>query len=265
MPAVDLLTLRARAAALVNLFDQPEPFLKSLRQLLEATSDASYRQSIVVHAHMPLKGYGTPLPVLRAVASALKRSALASPPQALRLAGLLWSAGTREERRLAAELVGLVAASDPEGALRMIEAWLPDLDSLETADMLAAAAARPLMLADPRARLLDARRWVNAEARWVRRFGAAALGELARAQEFQDVDAVLAALRGAMTESKAEVRRAVAANLRDLTPKSAGDVARFLREWAQVTDKNTRWMVKHGMTRLDPQAQSELTALMRRR
>lgn len=261
MPAIDLPVVRARAAAIAALFPQVPAVLSAAHAMLGDYADLTHRPSrTVAAADHALR---TPPPVVRALASALRRPVQDVPLVGLELVKGLWAAGSREERRLAAELLAGLTPELPAEAYALMETWLPELDCAETADAAAELALGPLLLAEPSRRLPAIRGWVMHSRKWTRRFGLTALGVLAKDKQWDDVPAALELLRAVMTEADVEVRPAVAAVLTDLTPKSPLEVERFLREQALRPNNNTQWIIRSAMLRLPAAAQADLVKVMR--
>lgn len=263
MPPIDPAVLRARAAALAGQLADPAAAATSVRRLLEYYADRTHRPSPRVAGSAVANEYKTPAPVVRAVVSALRGPAQGDPPAGLALAASLWLDGSREARRIAAELLGLVVLALPAEALALIERWAPQVESAETADALAELGLGPLMRAEPARCLEHARRWVTHPARWVRRFGLATLMPLVKDRQWDNVPGALAVLRLAMTDTDAEVRKAAAAVLTGLGPKSPTEVTLFLREQAVRSNNNTHWIIRNALGGIDPADQAEIIRLMR--
>ena len=65
-----------------------------------------------------------------------------------------------------------------------------------------------------------------------------------------------------MREEDKEVKKAIGWALREITKKDGKAVYEFLKKWVESGDKNTRWIIKEGMKKLDKKYQNELKALM---
>ena len=263
MPAIDVAQVRFEAAELAPQYADPEAFAAATREFFETHSAPILRQSSIVSISAPLKAYGTPLPILRLLLGALRKPATADLQRTILAVKHLWADPIREQRHLAVELLGVVTAAAPDQAAALMRLWLINLDDLELIDLLADRVAAPWLLANLRERLAEARQWVNSPHKYQRRFGVAALGALAKERNFEDVASALAALNTVMRESDLEVRKSVAHVLRDLSAHGPGEVARFLIEWADTIDKNTHWIVRHAVDKLDADARDRVLAILR--
>jgi 3-methyladenine DNA glycosylase AlkD len=251
---IDPVVLRARATEVAARLVNPAACAGAVRRLLEDYTDHTHRLS----PHLAERRLGanvrTPAPVTRALLSALRRPALASPAYAHALAKALWADGTRQERLLAAEVLGLVAARLPEDALALVEAWTLELDSAETVDAIVKHALSPLLPGAYTQFLQRARGWSRQPQKWVRRLGVAVLGALAQDRNWDDVLSALDLLRPLMGESDPNVRAAVIAVLKELAGRNSLEAARFLLEFARRADHNTH-MILRGTLRALPEAE----------
>jgi hypothetical protein len=263
MPPIDPAVLRARTAALPGKFPDAAAVATRVRRLLDEYADRTHRPSPVVVTSAVANEYKAPAPVVRAIVNALRAPLKADPAAALPTLAAIWAGGSREERRIAAELLGQVALADPPATLGLIEAWAPEIESSETADVLAELGLGPLMLAEPARYLEQARRWVTSPLRWVRRFGLAALMPLVKERQWDNVPGALAVLRPVMGEADGEVRRQAALVLERLGPKSPAEVSRFLREQAVRANANAQWIIRNALGGLDGDAQAEIIHLLR--
>ena len=263
MPAIDLARLRPRIAALAEGFDDPAATAVGVRRLLDDYADRTHRPSPRVASRSLGYSFKVPAPVLRAIVTALRGPAQANPAVALAAADRLWQGGSREERRVAAELLGQVALQQPAEALSLIEAWVPRIESAETADALAEHGLAPLMLSDPTRYLAEARRWVSFPLKWVRRFGLAALAPLVKDKQWDNVPGALSVVRLTMTDLDGDVRRAAVTVLTGLAPKSPSEIGQFLREQAARTNTNTGSIVRAAMAALDHDEQTAIVRALR--
>ena len=264
MPPIDPVVLRARAQTLAGQLANPAAAAAGVRSLLSDYADRTHRASPRVATSQVENTYKTAPPVLRAVVTALREPARANPPATLILVEALWAGGSREERRLAAELLGAVAAVAPAEARALVEAWAVQIESGETADALAEHALGGAARANPAAHLVYAQRWIAHPNRWARRFAVALLWPLVKDKHWDNVPGALRVLWPAMKEADGEVRRAVADVLAHLAPKSPAEISRFLLEQAtRSNNNNTHWIVRNAMTTLGPEEQAAIIRALR--
>ena len=263
MPPIDLARLRARTSTLAERFDDPAATASAVRHLLDDYSDRTHRPSPRVASRSLGYSFKVAAPVLRAMMAALRGPAEANPPAALAAADQLWQNGSREERRIAAELLGQVASQHPAQALALIEDWMLRIESAETADALAEHGLAPLMRSDSARYLAEAQRWVTFPHKWVRRFALAALMALVKDKQWDNVPGALAVVRLAMADPDGDVRREAVAVLEGLAPKSPAEIGQFLREQAARTNSNTGAIVRAAMGALAPEEQIAIVRALR--
>jgi hypothetical protein len=201
--------------------------------------------------------------VLRALVAALRAPAAANPQAALAAAQALWAAGSREERKLAAELLGQAAPRAPAEVLALAQGWLMHLDSGETADALAEQGLGSLIRADPATYLALARQWATFPLRLVRRFGLATVAALARDPLWDNVPAALYVVEQVMLDPDGEVRKNTAQLLQTLAAKSPAEVTHFLLRQAARPSGHTHWIVRHALPALPAEAQAEVLKVLR--
>jgi hypothetical protein len=263
MPPIDPAALRARTTLLAAQFAEPAAAALTVRRLLDDYADRTHRLSPRMVTSSGGFAFKTAPPVVRAIAVALRTPALADPLAALRLADALWAGGSREERRLAAEVLGAVAPVTVTDALELVEHWALSLESGETADALADLGLGPLFRTNPNRFLEVARHWVASPARWVRRLALAAILPLLKERQWDNVPGALAVVRPAMHDSDAEVRRAAASVLEALGARSPREVARFLREHAVRATASAHWIIRNSLSGLGADDQAEIIKLLR--
>jgi len=262
MPAIDPAALRARTAVLTERVYDPPALAAGVRGLLDDYADRTHRASPKLTGSAPSNSFKTPAPVVRAIVSALRGFAKTSPHAALDMVKAIWAGGSREERRIASELLGRAAPLVPDKTLALVESLLPSLESGETTDALAEHGFGPLMLANPAMHLPNARRWAQSPHKWTRRFGLSALKPLLRDKKWDNVPGALDVVRGVMADPEPEVRAAVSSVLRDLIPKSPVEAGRFLREHAERGDHNTHFIIRTALASLTPTTQTEIARIM---
>lgn len=262
---IDPSQLRLQAAEVaVRLAVNPVECAAAVHRVLDDYADRSHRYSPkLAERTAPIPTFKTPPPVVRAILTALRKPAQQAPAEALETAKHLWAKGSREERRIAVELLGLVALRLPTEALALIEGWVPELESATTADEVAELALSPLLPSDPPGHLYRARQWLKQPNKWARYFGVMVIAALAKVRQWDDVPSALDILRGLMTESDPSVRQAVITALNGLAPRDLNTMTRFLREHARRSNHHTHTILRATLKALPTAEQAELVKMMR--
>lgn len=262
MPPIDPAVLRERVNAIAGKFPDAAEVAAKTRALLDDYADRSYRASPRLSSTVLDNTYRAPAPVVRALAMALRSPMQNQAPAALPVIHAIWQGGSREERRLAAELLGHIILAVPGEALGLIELWLPTVESTETADALAELGLGPLLRASPR-QVAHLKRWIGHTRKWARRFTVAALMPLVKEPGWDNIPAALEIIRPVMADADAEVRHITVEVLRGLAAKSPREIAYFLREQATRPNHHSHWVVRSAMLALPTQDQTAITRALR--
>ncbi|HRE28645.1 MAG TPA: DNA alkylation repair protein [Anaerolineales bacterium] len=260
---IDVPALRARAKAVAARLDDPRACAAEIRKLFRDLADHSRRLN-----QRPVGGrldeqLRTPAPVIHEMGVALRVPVQRNPAAAAELANALWAAGSREERRLASDILGILASGSPDEVLQQLEALLPRCDGAEIVDALVLGAFKPLLLREPGQALVVARRWTLQRNKWLRRAAALSVYTLAQDARWDDLPGMFEILRKLATDSDPTVRPAVVDALRAMTAARPLDVRPFLHEQAVRNDHNSRFLVRTVMKLLPTDWQSDLVRDLR--
>ena len=130
MPAVDLFRLRLQVAQLIELFSQPEGFLRQFHDLLGLYNQWTLREGMQTTPKTLMRSYNAPLQVIRQIELGIKPVILSEPHVALNLADLLWQDNFLESREMAAYILGQIPIMHIEDVKSRILDWAnPNLDS----------------------------------------------------------------------------------------------------------------------------------------
>ena len=260
---IDVPVLRARASAIADKLSDPATCAAEIRKLFRNQADHSRRPNQRAVGGRLDETLRTPTPVIHEMAVALRVPVQKHPEEAGTLARALWAAGSREERRLAADVLGFLAVSQPDEALTQLEELLPRCDSAEIVDALVVGAFKPLLLREPGQALAVARRWTLQRNKWLRRAAALAVYTLAQESRWDDLPGMFEILRKLASESDPTVRPAVVDALRTLTAERPLDARPFLHEQAVRNDHNSRFLVRSVMKLLPEAWQNDLVRDLR--
>jgi hypothetical protein len=263
MPAIDVAQIRIEATQLLNFYNEPEAFAKEAREFFQAHSDPLFRRSPTVTVHAPLNSYGAPPMVMRTLIGGLRKVATSYPQYTLPVVQRLWADTVREQRLLAIELLGLIVNSSANEAETLMNRWIIELDDLELAEALAIHVGGAWILGDARVRLDRVREWVNSPQKHQRQFGVMSLLPLAKLRNFGDVALALSTLTGVMREDDTEIRKSVARVIREMSVRGPAETTRFLSTWADTIDKNTDWIIRHSVEKLDVETKEAVIGVLR--
>lgn len=228
MPAIDRARLALQTARVADAAGDPEALRRRFRDLMEFYADRTRRL-------MPdSDGYGAPLPVLKAQASALAERATTSDQAAL-LADVLWSMEFREARLVAAKLI---RGQPPDDILYRILAWAGT-----TRDPLIMAELAGPSLGEARRRapatflqtMMDGCRAATSSQR---SFALRALADAAADRSFQALPDVLEVLSRGVEAPVGDEARSLTLLVVALARRTPGETARVLRD---ALDRRQPW------------------------
>lgn len=104
--------VQGKAKELLEKVTEPEEFAGGLQALLRLASDEQRQSSYRRIVPQMGENYGTPIPVLRIIASELGKFGQRNPDQIFPILGLLWNNGSFEERTIVAKSLERVGKGD---------------------------------------------------------------------------------------------------------------------------------------------------------
>lgn len=240
----------------------PEQFLSRLETLLERYSDEEYQEHKKSSSSGDEKFYGVSVPVLRKISEKILEYCHSNGGNKEYILQMLWKNNSREERRIAAEIVSCLWEQDEELALKIVMEFIPDLSGWEICDALACTGMKPYTLEHPDVVLRLVNSWIKSPNQWVRRFGIIALLPLAQNGKTEDLDFFLVILKKAMKDEEDSVQKAVSWLLREITYKDPHRVGKFLEVFARDCEPSTRKIIKEGSKKIDPKDRENLLEIL---
>ena len=175
----------------------------------------------------------------------------------------LWKKGERDERLIVIGALGKIAKKDYDGVKKTMLKMLEDISDWESCDQMALRVVTTLALQNSNEIFSMMEEWIKSDNKWLRRLAVATIPPYIRASK-NESQICLAFISRAMDEKDREVKKAIAWALREISKKDMHKVFEFLKSRASSNNKNTRWIVKEGMRKLDKHLQDELKSIMER-
>ena len=100
--------------------------------------------------------------------------------------------------------------------------------------------------------------WVEDKDSNIRRAASEGLRTVAR----RNPEKILPVIEKLKTDDSLYVRKSVAALLRAISKKNPQFVIDLCRKWAKLKNKNTNWIIKHGIKKMAWEQQEELLSLL---
>lgn len=172
----------------------------------------------------------------------------------------LWKNGKRDERLIVISALGKISKKDYENTKQFVLNILDDISDWEICDQLALRVIVNLAVQNQK-EIFSMMEWIKFENKWVRRLAVATIPPYIRAKRTES-KLCLEFLNNVMQEKDKDVKKAIGWALREITKKDEKAVFEFLKKWAEVDDKNTRWIIKEGMKKLPEKEQEKLKSLI---
>ena len=239
-----------------------QEFLQKVNEFLKDNSDEEYLENIKAIGTGDEKYYGVSVPVLRKMIDNARDFCKNHPDEGEELLLSLWRQNSREERRIAAELISCIWDRDRDLALKMVMEFIPDLSGWELCDSLACISLKPLTLEHPDVVLKLVNNWVRSPNPWIRRFGIVSLIPLAQNKKTDDLDFFLVILKKVMKDDDEMVQKGVCWLLREITYKDPHRVGKFLEVFARVDDPATKKIIKEGSKKLEDETRYSLLDML---
>jgi len=248
---------KREVSSLLELSGKPKDFVERLENILKSNSRKD-KDGIKKFIPGVGKTFNTPVPVLKTLGTGIGKAGEKEPKKYLNLLKRIWKSGYREGKVLSAFALERIGKKEPEASLKLVESFIPGIKNWEVCDQLATKGLRPLAVSNPGKILKLGVKCAKSRNKWTRRFGAVSLvpfvhgGNSEITQNFFDV------LEPLMEDSESDVKKAVSWALRELTRKNPELVFRFLLKWTKKEDRNTLWIIKNGMKKLEKSKQDKI-------
>ena len=225
MPAIDPRRLKREAVAVAQASRDPAELASRCVSLLDTHAERTRRPPESARVEDSVRGFGTPLSVVRTLASAIDREI--GDDEAARWAAVeaLWNADYRETQHIAAELIG--SAADRSAADR-VEALLAEEANRLSVETLVRQGTRGWRAVAPQEYLDRARAWLRSGDDRLVRAGLSALGTAVDEVPGHELHLVLSALSGHADQLHGASYRVYRDLLADLADRSAPECAQFL-------------------------------------
>ncbi len=259
MPAIDLARLRKQVSHLADRFDDPESFMRALRDVLDEYTNHTLRTAERTIPGSALPTYRTPQPVLKHLQRELTRLAQDKPLSALALADRLWQEGWLETSLLAAMLLGDVSPRE-ERLLPRLTAWTQHVRDPNVRAVLLDIGLQRLRREMPERFLALIAEWLHPERPRLWANGIQALLPLLQEGGFDHLPKVFEMLRSVIQAAPTAIQGDLVDLLQALYRLSAVETVHFLRQTIQSSPHS---MTVVTLRRIAPALPSELVAQLR--
>jgi hypothetical protein len=263
MPAIQPARLRQQAAMLVEHFDQPAAFVRSLHHLLEYYADRAHRPGQAGKPAALLSAYNVPSPVIRQVLLELTTWASETPAAALALCDALWAQPYIEFRQIAAGLLSRLDPPPVDGVLQRAQTWLvPNLE-LRQVDLVMEQGLVGLRQAAPE-RVLDlAVSWLQEDSPASQRLAFRLLLAWSKEPQVNNLPAFFRLIQPHCRKVSASLRPDLVELLEALARRSPHETVYFLIQNLQAADNpDTAWLSRQILRELPEDARQSMRAAL---
>jgi 3-methyladenine DNA glycosylase AlkD len=173
----------------------------------------------------------------------------------------MWKEGKRDERLIVISALDKVSKKDYENSKQFVLNVLEDISDWKICDQLALRVIVNLAVQNQKETFSLMHEWIKSKNKWIRRLAVTTIPPYIRAEKTES-KVCLELLDEAMKEEDKDVKKAIGWALREVTKKNPKSVFEFLKNWAKVDDKNTKWIIKEGMKKLVRKEQEKLESLL---
>jgi hypothetical protein len=262
VPAIQPALLRQQAALLVEHFDDPPAYIRSLRYLLDFYADRARRPG---QSGMPapiIAAYKVRPPVLRMILLELEPPAVEYPEKGLALCDALWAEPNLEFRLLAAMLLGQIPTDPPERIIDRLKTWLvPDLE-FHLIEALMDHALERLRQEHPQSMIRLIEEWLESTKPLYQQLGLRALLPLVAKPQFENLPVFFRLLQPLACNVPLGLKPDLLDLLASLAHRSPLETAYFLRQTLVFPEaKDTAWLIRQLLAEFPPEQQQMLRDL----
>ncbi len=264
MPAVQIEHLARQVEDLELSFEQPDLFMRRLREIMDAYADHTFRSGTTIKIRPVLSTYQIPPPIMRHLIQRLSTTAQKVGRPTVAICDALWQEPVYEYRMLASHLISQIPGAFSSVILERVFQWAPqckDTDILTTLFNVSLAGVRKN---DVSAYLEFIGRWSNSSDVDLQRLACIGLMPLIEDDHFENFPAIFALLSPLARTLPQEISTEVSDVVKILARRSPSETVYFLRQ-VMLTSANKRpeVLIRFVLPELPPYQQANLRTIMR--
>jgi 3-methyladenine DNA glycosylase AlkD len=254
--------IRNRVQQMLGVYDAANPTLcaAQLREFWLTFDPNQGIQLVKAEQRAQYEATGTPVPVLKEIATQIVKATGKDVAYFLPFAQVLWDQYGREGRIVSLIIFGALELADPQRIVPLLKTMCRQCVSWEDADRLAMDALEPIVRKDPTTWFGELETWLTDESPWNRR---AAITVIARLPMKQPafVGRCIAACEILLNDAELDVKRAVSFALRICAKTAPVQVMTFLRDHIPPPDPAATWVLCDVIKSLDKKLLTQFAAL----
>ncbi|MCX8062033.1 MAG: DNA alkylation repair protein [Anaerolineales bacterium] len=229
MPVIDPLRLQKQVEHCFYNYEEPEVFLKKIKELLENYSDHAYRAGELASLPSSLKSYHVPQPLLRTLKKEFATLSGSHPIHALKIAEQLWSQPIQECKDLAISVLKHLPLEMRKETFQISEQWVTSCIHPELIVSIAQQGLETIRLQDPISLINQAQKWIIDDRHDIRKFGFFVLEQLSLSISFSDLPLLFKVITPYLHRCPPQIYQEVVSICHHLIEKSPKEMAYLMR------------------------------------
>jgi hypothetical protein len=259
MPAIQPARLRQQAGVLVEQFDDPPAFIRSLHALFEFYADRARRPGQAGTPVPLIQAYKVRPQVLRMLLLEMQPLANQNADKTLAICDALWQETYLEFRLLATMLLGQLSPNPVEPVLARVQSWITADLEFYLIEAVFNYGLERVRREQPQTLLRMIQSWLDDPKSLRQQLGLRALLPLIRNPEFENLPVffrmVAPFCRTAPSGLRPDILDVVAA----LAQRSPTETAHFLRQMLSFVEApDAPWLVRQSLSSFPPEMQDSL-------
>ncbi len=265
MPAIQPALLRQQSALLVEHFNDPPAYIRSLHYLLDYYSERAEHSGQSGRPRPLISTYNVHPPVLRLILQELVPLAHQNPENGFALCDALWKESYLEFCLLASMLLGQMPVISTEKITQRIHIWItPDLE-FQLIDAILKHGMARLRHERPQILVNLIQEWINDSRTFYQQLGLRALLPLVKDSKFENLPAFFYMIQSLICNAPSILRPDLLDVLIALSHRSPQETAYFLHQCLTLPNaKDAPWLIRHVVREFPPKIQEGLRQSVRK-
>lgn len=264
MPAINPTRLKQQTMQLVECFDKPDAFVRSLQNLFEYYAEHARRPG---QSGMPaplINAYKVHPPILRQVLQTIIPLATKDTEAGLTLCDAMWEQPYLEFRQLACMLLGQLKPESPKPIVERIHTWItPDLDNYLIRSLFTHGMVY-LRQHYPHTTIQLVQEWLDRSNIFYTQLGLRLLLPLADDPNFENLPAFFRLIHPLVCSAPSVIRPDVLDVITSLAHRSPTETAYFLRQTMLLPNApDTPWFIRQALAEFPPEIEKNLRLAVR--
>ncbi len=259
MPAIQPVRLKRQSALLVEQFNNPAAFIRSLHHLLEFYADRVHRPGQAREPSPLIQAYLVKPPILRQILMDLEPLVKEKPDQALELCDQLWVQPYLEFRQLSASILGAIPLSSSAAILERVRGWIRQDTEDRLIDVIILHGLENLRKEDPRSIYRLINEWLAANEVHYQKVGLRTLLPLVQEPDMENLPIFFNLIQPFARSLPTSISPDLIDIVEVLARRSPQETAYFLRQMLSFPNSpDTPWLIRQVIKFFPTEIQASL-------